>query len=548
MGTYYNIVRSRTEHTIQNTTRNFQFYVQRTATSMSDTVTVKWIIGTSQGYGSWHTLYSSTINPMQRVSFNISNADLLSEMPSRSFATLQIKVARLVNGVETDPETAEYTIRIDGTLIRSVFTSVSQSIQSTPISGYLISGYSTARISYSATKGTGAQRMNFWFSPRIGTATPSSASSTSSTYNGYFDLTTDRRETSFNFDTVVNMNDTRQQYLDTRTVNTQWYGYTKPDITVTGYRCDRDGTRNESGSYVILNYSASYSLTSIGNTGTVTCQYGSTTVTSGVPVAQAENVARTYTVTATDRIDSASKTITIYMAKFPLDLYDDGRGNVGARVGAIAEPGYFTNGLKQKGVYFYGTCTIARATARKTTTVDTTFQLYTGVMVFVRFTNANSVANPTLNVNGSGAIAIKRYGTTAPSTSRASSWNAGSVICFIYDGTYWMMTGWINTTYSLIAEADIKNSAHTTARLIDGQRFKQGLDFYIATGSYVYNSSSTDTITFTDANMIGKSFIICGTQDAGNPVLRATLNSSTGRITVYLSGAVSVMRVNYICY
>ena len=65
-------------------------------------------------------------------------------------------------------------------------------------------------------------------------------------------------------------------------------------------------------------------------------------------------------------------------------------------------------------------------------------------------------------------------------------------------------------------------------------------------GSYVYNGASTSTITFTDNNISGKSYIICGTQDAGNPPLRASINGS--QITVYLGSPVTVMRVNYICF
>lgn len=71
-------------------------------------------------------------------------------------------------------------------------------------------------------------------------------------------------------------------------------------------------------------------------------------------------------------------------------------------------------------------------------------------------------------------------------------------------------------------------------------------DVGIVTGTYVYNSTATDTITFQDANVNGKSFIICGCQDAGNPILRASISGST--ITVYLSGSVTLMRINYICY
>ena len=65
-------------------------------------------------------------------------------------------------------------------------------------------------------------------------------------------------------------------------------------------------------------------------------------------------------------------------------------------------------------------------------------------------------------------------------------------------------------------------------------------------GSYVYNSTSTTTISFTDANVSGKSYIICGAQDAGNPPLRASISGTT--ITVYLADAVTMARINYICW
>lgn len=68
----------------------------------------------------------------------------------------------------------------------------------------------------------------------------------------------------------------------------------------------------------------------------------------------------------------------------------------------------------------------------------------------------------------------------------------------------------------------------------------------IALGSYVYQGSSTTSFTFADSNISGKSYIICGTQDAGNPVARASISGTT--VTVYLDNPVTVMRVNYICF
>ena len=103
-------------------------------------------------------------------------------------------------------------------------------------------------------------------------------------------------------------------------------------------------------------------------------------------------------------------------------------------------------------IHHFGSCSTAAATAAKTVTLDDSmsFTLAKGASVFVKFTNANSVASPTLAVNGTTAKAIMRYGTTAPSTSAKTSWQAGSVVHFVYDGTYWQMVGWLNddSTYT----------------------------------------------------------------------------------------------------
>ena len=63
----------------------------------------------------------------------------------------------------------------------------------------------------------------------------------------------------------------------------------------------------------------------------------------------------------------------------------------------------------------YGVCATGAATVAKEVTVDN-FSLEAGAAVIVKFAYANSVASPTLNVNGTGAKPIYRYGTTAAST------------------------------------------------------------------------------------------------------------------------------------
>ena len=92
----------------------------------------------------------------------------------------------------------------------------------------------------------------------------------------------------------------------------------------------------------------------------------------------------------------------------------------------------------------YGVCNTDSGTAAKTvslytgssTTMDGTWtaaDLFHGLTVKVRFVSANSVSNPTLNVNGTGAKPIYRYGTTTATSAVINSWTAGEIITFTYD-------------------------------------------------------------------------------------------------------------------
>lgn len=83
----------------------------------------------------------------------------------------------------------------------------------------------------------------------------------------------------------------------------------------------------------------------------------------------------------------------------------------------------------------YTTCATAAATAAKVATL-TTFVLEVGAQVRIKFTYANSVANPTLNINGTGAKAIFWRGAALASTQY---WAAGQILDFIYDGTNWVL-------------------------------------------------------------------------------------------------------------
>ena len=118
--------------------------------------------------------------------------------------------------------------------------------------------------------------------------------------------------------------------------------------------------------------------------------------------------------------------------------------------------------IKQNGVTGatsnrYCTCTVAAATAAKTASITSgTFTLEAGAHVIVKFSNANTASNPTLNINGTGAKNIFHNGARI-TTDTNKALLAGAVE-FVYDGTQWQLLGnYLNTITS-----DTKNTTGAT--------------------------------------------------------------------------------------
>lgn len=98
----------------------------------------------------------------------------------------------------------------------------------------------------------------------------------------------------------------------------------------------------------------------------------------------------------------------------------------------------------------YGECTTGASTAAKEVGING-FKYINGVTIHVRFANANSASNPTLNVNSEGAVPIVLYGTTVATTSsETGGWQAGAVVSLTYveidsDHKYWVRDQGYNT-------------------------------------------------------------------------------------------------------
>lgn len=65
-------------------------------------------------------------------------------------------------------------------------------------------------------------------------------------------------------------------------------------------------------------------------------------------------------------------------------------------------------------------------------------------------------------------------------------------------------------------------------------------------GTYVYNGSNTTSMSFTDAQVSGCNYIIASCQDAGYPIVSASINGTT--ISATFATALSICRLNYIAF
>lgn len=98
----------------------------------------------------------------------------------------------------------------------------------------------------------------------------------------------------------------------------------------------------------------------------------------------------------------------------------------------------------------YTTSSTAGDVAAKVATLAN-FQLATGSIVYLRLSNTNTAANPTLNVNSTGAKAIQYRGAAVEAGTLA----AGRTYCLVYDGTAYQIVGDLDTGLTDITLADV---------------------------------------------------------------------------------------------
>ena len=149
----------------------------------------------------------------------------------------------------------------------------------------------------------------------------------------------------------------------------------------------------------------------------------------------------------------------------------------------------------------YGTCSTAAGTAAKTVAC-TSFTLVTGSRIVVKFTVTNTAANPTLNVNSTGAKAIQYRGSAISAGYLA----ANRTYEFVYDGTNYQLVGDIdtNTTYSAMTATEATTGTATTARTITAKVLADYVAAHIGITSVTTGSANgTISVDGTDVAVKG---------------------------------------------
>ena len=133
-----------------------------------------------------------------------------------------------------------------------------------------------------------------------------------------------------------------------------------------------------------------------------------------------------------------------------------------------------------------GNCDTAADDGDKIATVPGNFELKTGAVVAIKFTNHNTVQQVKMNVNGTGLKYIVTYNNYLPVTY---AWKPMQTVLFIYDGTYFVAftLNVASTTYYGLTRLTSSTSSTST-----------GLAATASAVKAAYDRNSWDSITLTN--------------------------------------------------
>lgn len=302
--------------------------------------------------GTWSAWANKGLISSTTSTVTVANTTLLAQLPSATSGSFNIEVATYSDsGYATliGTKSATATVSVNTSNIKPSVSLGNIGLNSSPISGYAVAGYSKVQSAWTTTNSSGASGVTTYFTTSHGSlATTSSTSTSGTTVSGVIP------SASANYTLTLSAyaKDSRGAQSSTVSKTITVYGYTPPTATLTAYRVASSSSTTEDGAgtyaYVTFSGAVGASVNGQNTIQSTTCSYSgsiSGTATSGGHYALADTQTVTFTVTVTDKVTSSTAQKTISTAIYALDLYDDGQGHVGVGLGAIAQSEKIVAGL-----------------------------------------------------------------------------------------------------------------------------------------------------------------------------------------------------------
>lgn len=332
------------------------YSITNTSSSISATITSKanfyhkwrWKIGS----GSWSGWTNKGLISTTSSTVTVANTSLLSGMPTSTSATFTIEVRTYSDSgyaTHVGTKTATCTVSVNTSNIKPSVSLGNIAINSSPISGYAVAGYSTVKSTWSASGGYGTTSNTTYFTVSSGSLTSTSSTSASGTVTSN---TIPQSASNYTLTIYAYSKDSRGAVSGTVSKSITVYGYQPPTATLSAYRVADSTSTTEDGAgvYVYVTFSGAVRST-VNNQNSVqstTCTYSgsiSGTATNGQHIALADSQSATFTLTVTDKVTSSTAIVSVAPALYPLDLYDNGQGTVGVGFGTTAVPNRVTSAL-----------------------------------------------------------------------------------------------------------------------------------------------------------------------------------------------------------
>lgn len=159
----------------------------------------------------------------------------------------------------------------------------------------------------------------------------------------------------------------------------------------------------------------------------------------------------------------------------------------------------------------YGTCSTTASTVTKTVACDG-FALIPGAEITVKFTVTNTAANPSLNVNNSGAKPIYYRGAAIS----ADVLTANHTYSFRYNGSQWDLVGDINVDTTYVNMGASTTSAPGISGLVPAptagsqDKYLTGAATWQSVDDHTADFISTDTDDTRATQWISVARLVCG--------------------------------------